>query len=144
MSTLAQLVDGLVGNALVESTEFEHSLSIVEHYLFDAEERSVGGTYAVGIACIGVGVVVFPYPESHLRSVPSLSLVVCAEVRLQAAYESLEVACRQTVIGFARNAGHKVDEFAVLCIVCVAPSSLIGCHIHLVRRTDGEIKTIVA
>lgn len=37
MSTLAQLVDGLVGNALVEASEFEHSLSIVEHDLLNAE-----------------------------------------------------------------------------------------------------------
>ena len=26
----------------------------------------------------------------------------------------------------------------------MAPSSLVGCYIHLVRRTDGEIKTVVA
>ena len=42
--TVAQLVYGLVGYALVESAEFPSCLSIVEQHLFNLEYRLVGCT----------------------------------------------------------------------------------------------------
>ena len=106
ISSCPKFVNRLIRSSLVEFVQFAHRFGIVYHHLTYTEQRGICCIHPIRVGSYSMCIIIFPYPEAHLGSVPALSPVHILKVRLSLHGESFKVGRRQTMISFTGNRSH--------------------------------------
>ena len=90
-------------------------------------------------------IIILPYPESHLRSIPALSPILILEVRLSLHRKSFEVGRRQTMISLTGDRSKKIYKLSVLRIIRIFPVSRARTIFFLyhIGRTYRQIQPVI-
>ena len=118
---------------------------IIHHYLSYTEQRRICRIHSIGIGSYGMRIIVLPYPDSLLTSIPALSPVLILEVRLPLHRESFEVGRRQTMISLTGDCSKKIYKLSVLRMIRIFPVGRARTIFFLyhIGRTYRQIQPVI-